>query len=46
MNFKGKEIIRLLNINPQRVPVARYRLKRKMNLPEAVNFKDFIYQSY
>jgi len=46
MNLNGKEISRLLNINPNSVQVARYRLKRKMNLPEAVNFTDFISQNY
>lgn len=42
MNFTGKEIGRLLNINPASVQVARYRLKKKMNLPEEMNFTDFV----
>jgi hypothetical protein len=46
MNLNGKEISRLLNINPASVQVSRYRLKRKMNLPEDVNFTDYILQKY
>lgn len=46
MNLNGKEISRLLNINPSSVQVSRYRLKRKMGLPEEVNFIDYIIQNY
>jgi DNA-binding CsgD family transcriptional regulator len=46
MNLNGKEISRLLNINPSSVQVSRYRLKRKMGLPEDVNFTDYILQNY
>lgn len=46
MNLNGKEISRLLNINPSSVQVSRYRLKRKMGLPEEVNFTDYIIQNY
>ncbi len=42
MNFNGKEISRLLNINPASIQVARYRLKKKMNLPEEMNFPQYI----
>lgn len=46
MNLNGKEISRLLNINPSSVQVSRYRLKRKMGLAEDVNFTDYILQNY
>lgn len=42
MNLNGKEISRLLNINPTSVQVSRYRLKRKMGIPQEVNFSDYI----
>ncbi len=46
MNFNGKEMSRLLNINPSSIQVARYRLKKKMNLPEEVNFFQFITENF
>ncbi|MFT3738663.1 MAG: tetratricopeptide repeat protein [Breznakibacter sp.] len=46
INMNGKEISRLLNINPNSVQVARYRLKRKMNLSESVNFSDYVIQNF
>jgi len=42
LRFSSKEISRLLNINPRSVQVSRYRLKKKMNIPEDINFDDFI----
>jgi len=42
LKFSSKEISRLLNINPSSVQMSRYRLKKKMNIPEEVNFNDFI----
>ena len=46
MNLNGKEISRLLNINPTSVQVSRHRLKKKMELPEDVSFTDYILQNY
>lgn len=46
MNLNGKEISRLLNINPSSVQISRYRLKKKLGLPEEVNFTDYILQNY
>ena len=43
LKFSNKEIGRLLNINTSSVQVSRYRLKRKMNLPEEINFDDFVH---
>jgi tetratricopeptide (TPR) repeat protein len=42
LKFSSKEISRLMNINPASVQMSRYRLKKKMNIPEEVNFNDFI----
>jgi hypothetical protein len=42
LKFSNKEIGRLLDINPGSVQVCRYRLKRKMNIPEEVNFINFM----
>ncbi len=42
LKFSSKEIGRLININPSSVQMSRYRLKKKMNIPEEVNFNDFI----
>lgn len=46
LNMNGKEISRLLNTNPNSVQMARYRLKRKMNLPETVSFNDYLMQNF
>ena len=43
LKFSNKEIGRLLNINSSSVQVSRYRLKKKINFPEEVNFDDFIH---
>jgi uncharacterized membrane protein len=43
LKFTNKEISRLLNINTSSVQVSRYRLKKKMNIAEEVNFDDFIH---
>jgi tetratricopeptide (TPR) repeat protein len=42
LKFNGKEISRLLNITPKSVQMLRYRLKKKMKIPEEENFYDFI----
>jgi TPR repeat protein/DNA-binding CsgD family transcriptional regulator len=42
LKFSNKEIGRLLDINPGSVQVCRYRLKKKMNIPEEVNFVNFM----
>lgn len=42
LRFSTKEISRMLNIKPRSVQVSRYRLKKKMNIPEDIIFDDFI----
>jgi tetratricopeptide (TPR) repeat protein/DNA-binding CsgD family transcriptional regulator len=42
LKFSTKDIGRLLNINSSSVHIARYRLKKKMNMPENVNFDEYI----
>jgi tetratricopeptide (TPR) repeat protein/DNA-binding CsgD family transcriptional regulator len=42
LNFSVKEISRLLNINHRSVIMARYRLKKKFNIPEEISFDHFI----
>jgi tetratricopeptide (TPR) repeat protein len=42
LKFSSKEIGRLININPKSVQMLRYRVRKKMNIPEDVNFNDFI----
>ena len=42
LKFSNKEISRLLNVNSASIHVARFRLKKKMNLPEEISFDEFI----
>jgi tetratricopeptide (TPR) repeat protein len=42
INLASKEIARLLNIGLKAIQMSRYRIKKKMNLPEEVNLIDFI----
>jgi tetratricopeptide (TPR) repeat protein len=46
LQFSGKEIGQLLNINHTSVQMARYRLKKKMRLAEEVSFNDYILSEY
>lgn len=42
LNLSTKEMASLLNISPKSVEVARYRLKKKMNLPKDRTLTEFI----
>jgi DNA-binding CsgD family transcriptional regulator len=42
LNLSTKEMASLLNISPKSVEVARYRLKKKMNLPKEKTLIEFI----
>ncbi|MEN9443637.1 MAG: hypothetical protein RIS47_527 [Bacteroidota bacterium] len=42
IGFSTKEIARLLNVTPRSVQVSRYRMKKKMNLPEEDDLRDAI----
>ncbi len=42
LNFSTKEISSLLNISPKSVEIARYRLKKKMNISKENNLIQFI----
>ena len=42
IGFSTKEIARLLNVTPRSVQVSRYRMKKKMNLPEEVDLREVI----
>jgi inorganic phosphate transporter, PiT family len=42
LNLSSKEMASLLNISPKSVEVARYRLKKKMNLQKEKALTDFI----
>lgn len=42
MNFSIKEIGEMFGISPESVKTARYRLKKKLNLPSDMNLNDFL----
>jgi inorganic phosphate transporter, PiT family len=42
LNLSSKEIASLMNINAKSVEIARYRLKKKMNLPKGDSLIQFI----
>ncbi|MEO0472489.1 MAG: helix-turn-helix transcriptional regulator [Bacteroidota bacterium] len=42
MNLSTKEIASILNISPDSVKKARYRLRKKLNLPNQQNLQQFI----
>jgi DNA-binding CsgD family transcriptional regulator len=42
MNLSTKEIAPLMNISVRGVEASRYRLRKKLNLPNDVNLTDFI----
>ena len=42
LNLSTKEMASLLNISPKSVEIARYRLKKKLNLNKNTNLKNFI----
>jgi AraC family chitin signaling transcriptional activator len=42
LNLSSKEIAPLFNISPKSVEVKRYRLRRKMNLPNETNLTNYI----
>lgn len=44
MKMSSKDMAILLNINPASVDVARYRLKKKMDLPKETNLIEFLEQ--
>ncbi len=42
LNFASKEIATLMNITPKSVEIARYRLRKKLQLKERENLTDFL----
>ncbi len=42
MNFTTKEIAKILNISGRAVEIARYRLRRKLQLDNSVNLTEFL----
>jgi DNA-binding CsgD family transcriptional regulator len=42
MQLNTKEIAQMLNIEPKSIRMARYRLKKKLNLPEETDLINFI----
>lgn len=42
MNLSGKELAALLNISPDGIKKARYRLRKKMNLDSEVDIQEFL----
>ncbi len=42
MNISNKDISKLLNINPSSVLISKTRLKKKLNLTEEINLKNWI----
>lgn len=42
VNLSGKEIARLLNIGVKAIQMSRYRIKKKIGLPEEVNLLEYI----
>ncbi|MEI6865705.1 triple tyrosine motif-containing protein [Flavicella sp.] len=43
LNLSSKEIAQLLNISPKSVEVKRYRLRKKLELPQIANLTDYIF---
>jgi DNA-binding CsgD family transcriptional regulator len=44
MNLSSKEIAQMMNITVKAVEVARYRLRKKLNLPTDTNLYSFLLQ--
>ncbi len=42
LHLQTKEIANILHIDPRSVQSARYRIKKKMNLDESTNLKDYL----
>jgi len=42
LQMQTKEIAQILHIDPRSVQAARYRIKKKMNLGEGVDLRDYI----
>ena len=42
IGFSTKEIAPLMNISPKSVEIARYRLRKKLDLKKEMNLTDFI----
>jgi len=42
LNFASKEISTLMNISPKSVEIARYRLRKKLQLMERENLTEFL----
>ncbi len=42
LHIQTKEIARILNIDPRSVQTARYRIKKKLNLPEEQDLRSFL----
>ncbi|UYZ62269.1 tetratricopeptide repeat protein [Hymenobacter weizhouensis] len=42
LNLTNKDIANLLNIEPNSVKIAHYRIKKKLGLPEESNLRDYI----
>lgn len=42
INLSSKEIATLMNITPKSVEIARYRLRKKLNLPSGENLSQFL----
>ena len=42
LNLTNKDIANLLNIEPNSVKIAHYRIKKKLDLPEEENLRDYI----
>lgn len=42
MDLRNKDIANILNINPRSVNQAKYRLKKKLNLPNETDLKKFL----
>ncbi|WP_394749907.1 helix-turn-helix transcriptional regulator [Spongiimicrobium salis] len=42
LHMQTKEIAKILNIDPRSVQVSRYRIKKKMELPENVDLRDYL----
>ena len=42
LNMSSKEIAQILHISPKGVEVARYRLRKKLNLDQQANLADFL----
>ncbi len=41
--MEAKEVATLLNVEPRSVATSKYRIKKKLQLAEAIDLKDYLF---